>query len=50
MKELDDVKWGQYWVKFKDNKLLGGEDAFPMDVYLYWVKNGNQSQRFQSRN
>ena len=21
-----------------------------MDVYLYWVKNGNQSQRFQSRN
>lgn len=50
IRELDDVNWGQYWVKYRDERLSGGEDAFPMDVYLYWVKNGNQSQRFQSRN
>jgi hypothetical protein len=50
MRELDDVKWGQYWVKYRDTKLAGGEDAFPMDVYLYWVKSGSIAQRFQSRN
>lgn len=50
MRELDDVNWGQYWVKYRDTKLAGGEDAFPMDVYLYWVRNGNITQRFQSRN
>ena len=50
MKELEDVKWGQYWVKFKDTRLIGGEDAFPMDVYLYWKKNGGDADRFQSRN
>jgi hypothetical protein len=50
MKELEDVKWGQYWVKFKDTRLVGGEDAFPMDVYLYWKKGGGEADRFQSRN
>lgn len=50
MKELEDVKWGQYWVKFKDTRLIGGEDAFPMDVYLYWKRNGGDADRFQSRN
>jgi hypothetical protein len=50
MKELDDVKWGQYWIKYRDTNLSGGEDAFPMDVYLYWVKSGTIAQRFQSRN
>lgn len=50
MKELEDVKWGQYWVKFKDTRLVGGEDAFPMDVYLYWKRGGGEADRFQSRN
>jgi hypothetical protein len=50
IRELDDVNWGQYWVKYRDTRLAGGEDAFPMDVYLYWVRGGNESHRFQSRN
>lgn len=51
MKELDEVTFAGYWVRFKDGKKKNVEDAFPMDVYLYWKTGSNsQATRFQSRN
>ena len=51
MKELDEVSFAGYWARYKDNKKKNIEDAFPMDVYLYWkTGSGSQATRFQSRN
>jgi hypothetical protein len=51
MKELDEVSFAGYWARYKDPKKKNIEDAFPMDVYLYWkTGSGSQATRFQSRN
>jgi hypothetical protein len=52
MKELDEVSFAGYWVRYKDGKKKNIEDAYPMDVYLYWKVGGplSNAQRFQSRN
>lgn len=46
--DLNDIVMGKFWVNYKGKRKT--QDAFPMDVYLYFRNPGGNSDRFQSRN
>jgi len=46
--DLDDIVMGKFWVNYKGKRKT--QDAFPMDVYLYFRDPGGNNDRFQSRN
>jgi hypothetical protein len=50
LKELSEVKFSHYWVRYQNSKKKNADDRFPMDVYYYHKAGGGQAHRFQSRN